>query len=272
MRRATTATSTCAGGAKWICTGFTAVSTSCPAMEVSFQGIKQKDYNALTGVTAKWSDGYFINYKAFVTAAAFTNGSANAANVYENFGTWGGYQIAFGNALTKTAGAMGGYMLSADYGLTDSNTNCAVTGSGTCLMRFNSYLKGKYMAAAAITTAKPVDAAETYVDITVAGAGGGNWQFKTAAAGAAGTALADMDAKWYFPKYVKPAKVDAEDSATGDRLNKGDLLSIFASGLTATRGGTAIAAANACGTGVAVANGAATLAAGSLALAAALAM
>jgi len=45
---------------------------------------KQKDYDALTGVTKKWSDGYFINYKAFVTALAFTGDSTNT---YGNFAT-----------------------------------------------------------------------------------------------------------------------------------------------------------------------------------------
>lgn len=166
---------------------------------------------------------------------------------------------------------MGGYIVYADYPV----AGCAATGTGGgCLMAASSFLLGKYMAAAAITTTKPIASSETYVDISAAGAGGGNWQFKAVSAGANGVALADLDAKWYFPKYVKPAKVDAEDSATGDRLNKGDKLSVFVGGQKVSSAGNAAAAAagDACGSGIAVDKGAATLAAGSLALAAALAM
>jgi len=171
---------------------------------------------------------------------------------------------------------MGGYIVYANYTHDTPSNNCKSTGNTglTCKMDVNTFLLGKYMAAAAITTAKPVASSETYVDISAAGAGGGNWQFKAVSAGAAGVALADLDAKWYFPKYVKPAKVDAEDAATGDRLNKGDKLSVFVGGQKVSSASNAAAgvAGDACGTGIAVDKGAATLAAGSLALAAALAM
>merc|ERR1711981_492215 len=143
-------------------------------MEMSFQGIKQKEYDALTGVTKKWSDGATVELTAAVTGAKYKNSTNTGNDTQKNWTANLGYQFAFGNGLTSTEAASGGWIVSQSW----TANNCAANGN-TCTT--TNYLEGYYMAVKTVDkdNAVKISSNSNYSDITEKGEGGGDWQFAT---------------------------------------------------------------------------------------------
>jgi len=234
----------------YVTEGFAAESTKCPAMGALFGGLKKgsTDYDALTGATAGFSDGASVTLKAILTGSTFL--SADRTNATAMLGC----QLWMGNGLTATAAANGAYVMGVEWAAASDSKN-AVSNKPT----------GAYHATAATKTAAAlnIDTAGGVVIST----GGDKYQWT---AGSTGTDITDNSFFFYMP-YDKThkAKTEGELSATnGDRLDKGDEVAVYNG---KRKDGDEPNAADQCGTKVVVKLGAATLAAGSVALAAALA-
>merc|ERR1711898_37606 len=142
-----------------------------------------------------------------------------------------GIQAGVGNALTATAAASGAWVVGQTWAAKASDKNAALAGTAV------------YLPVAKVTATDGINIATTDI----------------------------ADAEWFLiMPYDKKHKAKTEgelDAATGDRLDKGDEVGVIAG----TRVDTDAKAASVCGTKVVVVLGATSLAAGSVALAAALA-
>lgn len=233
----------------YVTTGFVAESTACPAMGMLFAGLKtgSKAYDALTGATAGFSDGASVTLKAILTGSTYAGASGANADLTK------GCQIWFGNGLAAAAATNGAYVVGQTWA---ARAGGALNVTQNSTGAYHSTANTKAAAALKISTGSSTNIAT----------GGDKYQWTGAAAA---SDLADNTMFFHMP-YSKThkAKTAGELSATdGDRLDKGDEVNVF-NGKQFTG---SEAATDACGTKVVVKLGAATLAAGSVALAAALA-
>jgi hypothetical protein len=199
------------------------------------------DYDALSANIREWSDGY-------AAEIAVTIGTANA-----NAGSAAKLVLAVGQGVqTATTQPTGAYV--ASWSKAADNTQAADV---------------IFAYAATGRASKDVS------DLTISGMTDitdttDNTDFGfTKVLGTTGDTMVDttvLKVKAYMPKEATTPAADTETTATGDRLDKGDVLSVWSAFAA-----DAVAPDASCTATVTVLLGAATLAAGSLATAAALA-
>jgi len=226
-------------------------SADCPALAFEFAGTDKDETEALVAVVSAWSDGYNVEATLTFEGLYFTAMATDTAVEY-----------AFGNELTTaTAAPNGAYVLALGWAMGATTADIADTDSQ--LMTF-------YMPTAAVTSegdlgADSSDVVGIYYDNGTTELKYGWTQTPTTIDDSSTEDIATgatLAGKWYMPKE---ADAEGETTATGDRLDKKDEI-------TAWAGADGAAADTKCGDGaMKVKLGAATLAAGSIALAAALA-
>merc|ERR1712147_229544 len=218
----------------------------CPSITFALAGKTETEGAALAADITAWSDGYNMTVTQTMSADYFASMATDAE-----------LQLAFGDGAELAAAENGAYNLTLVWSYDSSNSNCDATNA----------MAGFYLPVASVTA--DLDNGSTgvvdmyYYDTSSSNASTDakyGWTATPSFTGsddiAADTAVT---AFFYMPTE---ADVDAETTATGDRIDSGDKLGVFAGAGTPTAE---------CDDGLKVKLGAVTLAAGATALAAALA-
>lgn len=217
-------------------------------MSLTLLGTEDSDeYDALAQVIQDWSDGASLKWDATFDGL-----------YWAEMGTDTRLEVAFGSEATLTSAPNGAYSMGFTW--TYGTTTADYVDSTTPLMSF-------YLTTAAVTADTDLGndnsaAVGIYYDNLTAEL---KYDWNEFPNTMTSTSTDDFTTGGYiYGTFYMPAESDAdgETTATGDRINKGDKVSMFA--------GSAGAPDTECNADVTMTLGAATLAAGSFALAAAL--